>query len=334
MADLRRVAAAAMASRGMAAMLDILERADRGRTERVLVLTYHRVDDAGARPHLWPGLLSATPSDFVRHIEYLAGRMRPLSQAELLAALAAGTAPRRSVHVTIDDAYADVAEHAWPTLRRLGVPATLFVPTGVVGDGSTFWWDRVHHALQSTRFAAVPWRGRRLDLDGPIARAKAVAHVHSEVREAQHDVAMRLVDELVHDCDPPTARREILDWASLKALARDGLGVGAHSKSHPRLDRVSHATAVDEIRGSIDELRRKIDPDVPPILAYPGGDHADPAIPAAREAGVTAAFTTERGAINLPPSDPLRLRRANVGRRGSLGAIRVQAGSWMRLAGR
>lgn len=46
--------------------------------------------------------------------------------------------PRRSVLVTIDDGYADVCR-AVPVLERLGVPATVFLVTGLVGR--TNGWD-------------------------------------------------------------------------------------------------------------------------------------------------------------------------------------------------
>lgn len=334
MGRMRGAAVALVSSAPSRVVLRLLEAADRGRTDRCLVLTYHRIDHEGARPQLWPGLLSATPDEFARHMEFVARRMRPLTMTALQSGLRDARFPRRSVVITIDDAYQDVAEHAWPILRRLGVPATLFVPTSFVDTGGGFWWDRLYHAIRATRRSSVSWRGSALSVGDERARESARARTHAEAREAPHADAMRWVEELeaAADADPPP--RGVLEWSAIAAMSAEGLEVGAHTRTHPRLDRVDHDTAVEEIRGSMDDLRARIGPGVRPVLAYPSGDHGPPAVAAAREAGIEAAFTTLRGAIELRTVDPLRLRRVNVGRRTTVPALRVQAGSWMRVLGR
>lgn len=49
------------------------------------------------------------------------------------------TLPADAALVTFDDAYRDTFELAFPLLRRLGIPAVVFVPTAFVGGAST--WD-------------------------------------------------------------------------------------------------------------------------------------------------------------------------------------------------
>lgn len=334
MVDLRSAVAGLLRSRASSTLLSTLEAADPGRRDRILVVTYHRIDDPAARPHLWPRLVSATPAEFATHLAFFARHMRPLSIDELLQALRTGSAPRRAVHVTIDDAYRDVAEHAWPALERYGVPATLFVPTGFVGRGAAFWWDRLHHAVATTSRTSVSWRGGRLDLGTPERRTAAYDAIHAVVRDAPHVRAMELIDALATELEVSESPREILDWAELRTLATSGLALGAHTKDHPRLDRVDLGTAVAEIRGSLDDLARETSGPHRRILAYPSGDHGAPAVDAAARCGLEAAFTTRRGAVRLGEPDLLRLPRVNVGRRASLAAIRVQAGSWMELLGR
>ena len=63
-ATLRRIARSPLAEQIMAAAATVLEPAGRRGPSDVAVLTYHRVDEPGARPHLHPGLISATPRAF------------------------------------------------------------------------------------------------------------------------------------------------------------------------------------------------------------------------------------------------------------------------------
>ena len=86
---------------------------------------------------------------------FLASRYRPVSLTELLGARRGEHAlPLRSVLVTFDDGYRDFADHAWPILRRHGIPAVLFVPTAYPGNpGRAFWWDRLYSAVSRTSAA-------------------------------------------------------------------------------------------------------------------------------------------------------------------------------------
>ena len=59
------------------------------------------------------------------------------------------TAPphARTLAVTFDDALRSVVRLGLPVLRELGVPATVFVPTGFVDAGTHFAWPETEHWL-------------------------------------------------------------------------------------------------------------------------------------------------------------------------------------------
>jgi len=54
---------------------------------------------------------------------------------------------RRTLVVSFDDAYRSVPELALPVLAELGVPATVFVPTGEMSEGSLRVWPGVEEWL-------------------------------------------------------------------------------------------------------------------------------------------------------------------------------------------
>ena len=107
---------------------------------RSVVLAYHAVGPApqgtGLRGTFMP------PDEFERQMDFLARRREVVPLSELTPD---GSAGGRSVRVaiTFDDGYRTVLENAAPILQRHGFPATLFVPTGWVGDRNR--WDGEDH---------------------------------------------------------------------------------------------------------------------------------------------------------------------------------------------
>lgn len=100
----------------------------------VVVLCYHAVSPD------WPAQMSVTPERFEQQLRLLVRRgYRGATFAQ------AATAPphRKSVAVTFDDGLVSVLERAFPVLEELGLPATVFVPTELVGSGEALSWPGV-----------------------------------------------------------------------------------------------------------------------------------------------------------------------------------------------
>jgi peptidoglycan/xylan/chitin deacetylase (PgdA/CDA1 family) len=99
-----------------------------------LVLCYHAVSER------WPAPLSVTPQAFERQLALL--RRRGYEGVTFGDAVFGGSAPK-TLAVTFDDAYLSVLEVARPILDRLGLPATVFVPTDWPGRGEPMHWPGI-----------------------------------------------------------------------------------------------------------------------------------------------------------------------------------------------
>jgi peptidoglycan/xylan/chitin deacetylase (PgdA/CDA1 family) len=99
----------------------------------VLIVTYHAIA-APASP------VATTLSQFERDLEGLASAAFTFVSLDDCADGLEGRVktPDRSVAITFDDGYANVAALAAPVLRRLGIPATVFVIAGRIG-GDNLW---------------------------------------------------------------------------------------------------------------------------------------------------------------------------------------------------
>lgn len=307
------------------ALVAALDRVDGGRDDVFSVLLYHRIGYPHCPSDLDPSLISATPEAFEAQVAYLSSRRNVLSLDDLLA-VRRGRArlPPRSVLVTFDDGYRDFATYAWPTLRLHGVPATLFVATDYPDRPErAFWWDRLHAAISATSRLSLTLPSGTLPLRNAPERVQAFQTVSREVKDLGHERAMALVDAVEAELDAPRPHGCVLGWDELRRLAREGLAVAPHTRTHALLDRLDPAAVEDEILGAARALERELGA-AAPALAYPCGSHSDAVVAYVRRAGFELAFTTRRGNNDVGCADWLRLRRTNVGINSSLAAVRVQ----------
>lgn len=278
------------------------------------MLTYHRVARPEARPLLDPRSISATPEAFATHMAYLKQNYVVLSMEALLQAIARNRPlPRRAVLVTFDDGYRDFRENAWPILKLLQMPATLFVPTAYPGQrDSAFWWDRLYRSIVYTGVTEVTHEMGTIQLETAEQRRDFLGRVRQLAKTISPADALALVEE-VCSClgDGPDSERSVLNWNELRELASEGLTIAAHTRSHPLLTRISPEQAHEEIAGSQMDIEREIGRALP-VFCYPGGRHNDAVIRILRAEGFALAFTTMDGFNDLSSADLLRLRRTNI----------------------
>jgi peptidoglycan/xylan/chitin deacetylase (PgdA/CDA1 family) len=246
---------------------------------------------------------------------------------EVLEARRGGAAlPARAVLVTFDDAYRDFREHAWPVLKGLGIPATLFVPTAYPGQPDlVFWWDRIWAAvmLGPDRAALAAHLGTSLGADAD--RRRTATQLIEDHKRLPLEKAEDQLIGLERVAGVESARSSVLDWNELRDLSRRGVFLAPHTRSHPVLTRVSDGRLEDEIKGSIDDLARRVPEATPGVaFAFPTGRYDERALAVLRRLRVELAFTTERGTNRLGVTDPLRMRRVNVGLRADAHLIRLQ----------
>jgi peptidoglycan/xylan/chitin deacetylase (PgdA/CDA1 family) len=97
---------------------------------RRITLCYHAVSER------WPAALSVTPARLSDQISLLLARgYRGTTFTELVES----TSTEPLMAITFDDAFRSVAELGVPVLERLGVPATMFVPTYFPGRDALAW---------------------------------------------------------------------------------------------------------------------------------------------------------------------------------------------------
>jgi peptidoglycan/xylan/chitin deacetylase (PgdA/CDA1 family) len=268
-------------------------------TGKVVILMYHRVIPRSEieSTFVQPGMY-VTADTFERHLQFLTAHFELLTFRDLLAKWDCGDWNDRARYcaVTFDDGWVDNYRYALPLLRRYGVPATIFLPTSLIGSDSLLWFDRLAGALSRRH------QGTRDEWDAQIERAKCLS---DEERETLID---RIAVE-AGDVDP--GERRFMTWDEVEEMSRYGSAFGSHSKSHANLTRLSEAALEAELRESLDALRARPINHVP-VLAYPNGNCNRAVARAAQAVGYRAAVTVRRGLERSFPLDRFRLKRIGV----------------------
>ena len=245
----------------------------------VRILAYHRVrDDDPARFPFDPDLISATTAQFRQQMRYLARHFELLTFADLRRCDADGRPwPERGAIVTFDDGYLDNYTHAYPVLRELGLPATVFLATGHVGGHAPFWWDRIAWCLFTTRRSQVALPQVApcpFPLRSVAQRRAATRRILEWIKEVPEAVKANFLAGLnetfeVDDRDMP-AERQHLTWEQVREMADYGIEFGAHTVTHPVLTKVAQEQLERELRESKAELERRLDAEAI-AFSYPVG---------------------------------------------------------------
>lgn len=284
-----------------------------------LSLLYHRV----AHDEVDPWRLAVTPEHLEEHLDILAAHTHPLTAAELHAARQQGRVGPRSVVVTFDDGYADLATEIAPRLRRAGVPATMYIVSRAVDRNREFWWDALERALLEPHAAegelALTIGGQQRSWH--VGDASSRTTVHREVWHALRGRGPDERDDLVEQIlawaglsVEPRATHRTLQSAELHALASDGLvQIGAHTASHPWLAGLTPQLQKWEIEQGRADLEEMISAPVT-TFAYPHGGPQDVgpvAVEHVRRAGFDTGFLATAGRLGAR-GNPHRLPRLFV----------------------
>jgi peptidoglycan/xylan/chitin deacetylase (PgdA/CDA1 family) len=269
-----------------------------GRGNRLCVVNYHRIL-AVPDP-----LLESEPdlATFRWQMALLARGFNVLPLPEALAALDAGTLPPRAVCITFDDGYRSVHDLALPVLREFGLPATVFVTSGFVGEGN-MWNDRIIEAVQGLKGETLDLSDHglgRFALDTLEARKQTLGRLTERSKYLPPAARAALVERLEAMVGDELAPGLMLTPENIRKLQASRIEIGAHTVTHPILTSLDDETARLEITAGKADLEEITGRSVR-LFAYPNGkpgmDFDARHAAMVREAGFDAAFTTLPGPI-------------------------------------
>jgi peptidoglycan/xylan/chitin deacetylase (PgdA/CDA1 family) len=286
---------------------------------QITILLYHGV----VRAHLpvtdWCFL---DDSLFRRQIAYLIENFSIVSLSAAINLLKNGAVDKPTVVLTFDDGYQNNFDVAFPVLKQYGIPATIFLTTGLVDSSDTVWFCHIIRALSCTLKQSIRWNDTDLDLSKPRLRAAASIRLQASLKEYPPAELGSLVQRIyeVLDVDPLTpldldSPFRMLTGSSIRTMLESGLvEFGAHTQTHAILSLLSPEDQWREISCSVTAVEH-VTGQPCRLFAYPNGrtrDYDAKTIGLLRKCGVFAAVSTVSGS-NDSRTSLMELKRYGVG---------------------
>ncbi len=297
-----------------------------------LVLMYHRVVDPTGLDDLDAGFLDpgmyVTTQAFEMQMEYIARHYQVIDVARLARAVKNGEKlAKYSCVITFDDGWRDTYTCAFPILKKYNLPATIFLVSDYVGTNDWFWWEKVSRLL--SRYLASQASAEILAAAGPTMRGTGLCSLLSDpglstparvsrVLEAMKALTPSDIDRVIHELEEALrghhvefnySARVTLNWEEVVEMGRARITVGAHTKTHPILTKISTREAAEEIAESKMAIQKRLGTACS-SFCYPNGEY-DEHVKEQVMAHYECAFTTRQELVRLH-DDPFALKRIGI----------------------
>ncbi len=292
---------------------------------QTVILYYHRVIPA-MRLHEVCSLpqIVVPLDDFEAQLDILADQYKILSLDEFGKAQQEGRAmPLKTAVITFDDGWEDNYVHAFPVLKRRGIPATIFLSTDYIGTGQAFWQEQLFHLIQVWRrrvqSGEIPAMGvQELPpaltpaLLSPDANREALRLIESlkSADDALRDSWLKSLSGVLGHPSYPFSTNGFMNWNQVREMHSAGIEFGSHAKTHRLLTGLSPQDIAREVRESREQMEAALEARVT-AFSYPNGNYDAETLAEVKATGYRLAATTRKG-LNTARTNPFELRRMNV----------------------
>lgn len=222
----------------------------------VVGIFYHSVSDQCLAhiQHLYP---PEPVARFEAALRYIKRHYKPVTETQLEAHRLQGSPlPRRALHLSFDDGFAECYTAARPLLLKYEIPCTFFVTSGWVNNQAMFYRnkaslciERLAELAQDAAKMVFTSLNNALDikLTTPAEFATWIKGLQPK-DEPVLDMAARMLGldmkDYLETRKPYMTREQILE------LHKDGFTIGAHTRSHTKTSLLRREQVEAEIVGS------------------------------------------------------------------------------------
>jgi peptidoglycan/xylan/chitin deacetylase (PgdA/CDA1 family) len=215
--------------------------------------------------------------------------------------------------ITFDDGWHDNYTNAFPILKELNIPATIFLSTAYIESARGFWWQQLGDILLNERLSDA----QRTDIGTLLNRYLKSSFINSSDVDEIIDTIKR---EHYSDAHTITEQATIiansdvcqhgLNWSQCQEMSDYNISFGSHSISHPRLSLLSKSDQEKELALSKVEITQK-NVNYVNGFCYPYGDLNKTAVELAKQ-HYDIGLTTSAGIYRFDFTSTMQVPRINV----------------------
>ncbi|MEL6375317.1 MAG: polysaccharide deacetylase family protein [Pseudomonadota bacterium] len=207
---------------------------------------------------------------------------------------------------TFDDGYRDNYLHAYPVFQKHQLPFAVYVPTDYPDGKGELWWLALERAIALLDGLGVNMDGqiRNFKCATPDEKVAAYHHIYWWLRSIPERDAREAVREICRSSGIDHAElcgELIMSWDEIRQMARDPLvTIGAHTRSHLALAKLTAAEARQEMWDSVVRLERELGQPCR-HFSFPYGDETSAGereFALAKEMGMKTAVTTRKSLVH------------------------------------
>ena len=219
--------------------------------------------------------------------------------------------------ITFDDGYEDNYTYAYPILKKLGIPFTLFVSVDLIDDHTPVWnYPLIIERIVRDNDELVLGNGMQLKCETTEEKNKAFLTLKSWLFSLSYDSMREEFQRVMKDyLRGDVFHTNTMTWEQLQEMANDPLcTIGSHTMSHCRLVMKDKASLLHELKDSKDILSERLGVDVE-HLSYPYGwitDVSEEAIEMVKRVGYKTGLRSFGGPVRRKDKDLFNVKRIMV----------------------
>jgi len=203
----------------------------------VRILAYHKITDRDDFLSL-----ATSVTTFKKQMEFLKINYSIISLKEAVSLLKAKQPlPKRAVVITFDDGSKDIFNNAFPVLKELRIPATIFLTVEPIEKHKLLWFDFIAFVIKTSRRKTLnlEFFGLGNYLINTLQEKKSateqiVAQCKKMNAKLRDSLCEFLKNKLLMDADDLRGKieNEILSWEEIIQMQSSDINFGAHTMSH------------------------------------------------------------------------------------------------------
>jgi len=223
----------------------------------------------------------------------------------------------RACVISFDDGWLDNYEFAFPILKKYQIPATIFLPTGMIGTNKWFWFERVSRAVNyaEKHYKNLSIVQKRIDTVSGFKNANIIftkKELYDYIVKILKKKSPKKIEEFLTDIEVKLQlnknnTRMLINWDEVREMSNYGISFGSHCVNHSILTNLSYEDKSFEISASRKTLIEK-NINYVDCISFPNGNYDQETLDLAENVGYKMLLTASINRCGMGESSLLAHR--------------------------